>query len=680
MPRAGGTVTALAVVGLLATALGAGCSGGGGDGESEGGGAAAPATTAPEGTPVLGGADEPPPVVTPTPVEMRRLGPDVPVPARVTVRTGFGAAAGDPAVTVVEEVLRAAGATDIAVVAADDRAAGPGGLTVEVGAASDPGVAAALGAAGVTAPADLPAEGYALAGYGLSDGSATVALGGGGAAGTFYAAQTLRQLTAGGAVAGVAVLDGPAMAHRGAVEGFYGSPWTTEERLDQLAFYGRFKLNTYVYAPKDDPFHRDRWREPYPAAELAALRRLVDAAADNHVAFTFAVSPGVSICYSDPADLAALAVKLDAVHALGVRSFSVALDDIDPAAWHCPGDADRYGPPSTAAAARAQADLLNAVQSGFVATHEGVAPLQMVPTDYRGTRDSDYRRALRAGLDPVIEVMWTGSYVVPPEITVDQATDAAATYGRPVLVWDNTPVNDYPATEGRLILAPYARREPGLSAAVTGVVLNPMNQAAASKVQLVGVADFAWNDAAYDADRARRAAATHLARAGADPATVDALLAFFDLQNLAPTSARDGRVSQPQAPVLAEHLAAFRTAWDGGDEAGAVAGLRPVADRLAGAPAVIRAGVADAGFVADCGPWLDATALWGRALVATLDGLEARLAGETAGAAARMAEADDLAAQAAAVHTVPGETRPEGPVRVADGVLDTFLARVASLR
>jgi hyaluronoglucosaminidase len=672
-------VTALAVVGLLATALGAGCSGGGGDGESEGEGAAAPATTAPEGTPVLGGADEPPPVVTPTPVDMRRLGPDVPVPARVTVRTGPGAAAGDPAVTVVEEVLRAAGATDVAVVAADDRAARPGGLAVEVGAASAPGIAAALGAAGVTAPADLPAEGYALAAYGLSDGSATVALGGGGAAGTFYAAQTLRQLAAGGAVAGVAVLDRPAMAHRGAIEGFYGSPWTTEERLDQLAFYGRFKLNTYVYAPKDDPFHRDRWREPYPAAELAALRRLVEAAADNHVAFTFAVSPGVSICYSDPADLAALVAKLDAVHALGVRSFSVALDDIDPAVWHCPGDADRYGPPSTAVAARAQADLLNAVQSGFVATREGVAPLQMVPTDYRGTRDSEYRRALRAGLDPVIEVMWTGSYVVPPEITIDQATDAAATYGRPVLVWDNTPVNDFPATEGRLILAPYARREPGLSAAVTGVVLNPMNQAAASKVQLVGAADFAWNDAAYDPDRARRAAATHLAGAGADPATVDALLAFFDLQNLAPTSARDGRVSQPQAPVLAEHLAAFRTAWDGGDEAGAVAGLRPVADRLAGAPALIRAGVADAGFVADCGPWLDATALWGRALLATLDGLEVRLAGDTAGAAARMAEADALAAQAAAIHTVPGETRPEGPVRVADGVLDTFLARAASL-
>src|SRR5690606_25847869 len=169
----------------------------------------------------------------------------------------------------------------------------------------------------------------------------TIALAGADAAGTFYAAQTLRQLVADGAVAGVGVIDHPARRHRGSVEGFYGSPWTTEERLDQLAFHGRFKLNTYVYAPKDDPWHRDRWREPYPADRLDALGRLVEAAAANHVRFTFAVSPGVSICYSDPDDVAALTAKLEAVRGLGVRSFSIALDDIDPARWHCDGDAER---------------------------------------------------------------------------------------------------------------------------------------------------------------------------------------------------------------------------------------------------------------------------------------------------------------------------------------------------
>src|SRR4030095_4508159 len=282
-------------------------------------------------------------------------------------------------------------------------------------------------------------------------------------------------------------------------------------------------------APKDDPFHRDRWREPYPADQAAGLATLVDAAQAKHVRFTFAVSPGLSVCSGAPADRAALVAKLDAMYALGVRSFSIALDDIDHTRWNCPGDAAVYGGPSTGAAARAQADVLNAVQHDFIATHDGARPLQMVPTEYRGTSDSDYRQQLRSLLDPAVEVMWTGAYVVPDQITVAQAQAADSIFGRPVFVWDNTPGNDFPRTPGRLILAPSARREAGLSAQVTGIVLNPMNQAAASKVQLIGGADFTWNDAAYDPARAQRAAAEDLV--GGDAATVDALLAFFDLEN-----------------------------------------------------------------------------------------------------------------------------------------------------
>jgi hyaluronoglucosaminidase len=693
----------VALGGLVAVLVAGGCSGDGESARSAREHDAVTTTTAPP-EPVLRARSEPLPVVTPTPRDMRWLGDDVGVPATVTVTlTGD---VDDGTRTAVREALVAAGASDVDVQvveagtgssepgAASEPDAGGGGeqrgdsdrrgresgrrLTVSVGSLADPETVATLAGVGLAVvPADLGEEGYALAAFRQSDGHDRVVLAGAGPDGTFYAAQTLRQLAGDGVVAGVGVIDRPAMAHRGAIEGFYGSPWTPAERLDQLAFYGRFKLNTYIYAPKDDPFHRDRWREPYPADQVAGLSALVEAAQANHVRFTFAVSPGVSICYGDPADRAALVAKLEAMYGLGVRSFSVALDDIDHTRWNCAGDAALYGAPSTGAAARAQADLLNTVQHDFIATHDGARPLQMVPTEYRGTRDSEYRQQLRTLLDPAVEVMWTGTYVVPDQITVAHAQAADAVFGRPVFVWDNTPVNDFPRTAGRLILAPYARREPGLSGQVTGVVLNPMNQASASKVQLVGGADFAWNDTAYDPARAQRAAAVDLS--GGDPATVDALLAFFDLENLAPTSARSGIVSQPQAPALAAQLDGFRATWRSGDRAGAVAGLRPYAERLAGAPALIRAHVVDPAFAADCGPWLDATALWGQALVATLDGLAARAGGDPTTGAARLADAASLAAQAEAIHTVPGETKPEGPVRVGDGVLDTFVQGASAL-
>jgi hyaluronoglucosaminidase len=682
----------VAPAGLVVIVFAGGCSGEGAGSDAPGEQAAVTTTTTdrtPE--PELGPRTEPLPVVTPTPRDMRWLGDDVRVPAAVTVLLAAGV--DDGTRHAVREALASVGATDVVFSAGDpaptggrdgeaeaDRPADGRGdrdrgrrLTVSVGGLDDPGIVDALEAVGLTVPEDLGEEGYALAAFRQSDGNGRVVLAGleAGSAGTFYAAQTLRQLGGDRVVAGVGVIDHPAMGHRGAIEGFYGSPWTLAERLDQIAFYGRFKLNTYIYAPKDDPFHRDRWREPYPAEQAAGLATLVDAAQANRVRFTFAVSPGVSICYGDPADRAALVAKLDAMYALGVRSFSIALDDIDHTRWNCPGDAALYGAPSTGAAARAQADVLNAVQHDFIATHDGARPLQMVPTEYRGTSDSDYRQQLRSLLDPAVEVMWTGAYVVPDQVTVAQAQTAHTLFGRPVFVWDNTPVNDFPRTTGRLILAPYARRESGLSGDVTGIVLNPMNQAAASKVQLVGGADFTWNDAAYDPARAQRAAAEDLV--GGDAATVDALLAFFDLENLAPTSARSGIVSQTQAPALASLVDGFHTTWRSGDRAGAVAALRPYAERLAGAPALIRAHVVDPAFIADCGPWLDATALWGSALLATLDGLAAQAGGDGATGEARLAEAASLAGRAATVSTIPGETRPQGQVLVGDGVLDAFV-------
>jgi hyaluronoglucosaminidase len=655
-----------------------------GDGDRTGG-ADGRATSPGSGAPVVEARDDPLPVVTPTPREMRWLGPDVAVGSDVDVIVGDGV---EPATSdSVAAVFEAAGAQNVRMMGPDERDRAPAPLVVDVGAIGDDPTASPLGDIGLDVPDDLPAEGYALAAFTREAGTAEVVLAGADAAGTFYAAQTLRQLVTVDAgttsIAGIGIVDQPAMRHRGAIEGFYGSPWTQEERLDQLDLYGRFKLNTYIYAPKDDPYHRDRWREPYPPELVAGLRALIDRADANHVRFTFAVSPGVSICYSDPTDVDALVAKLDAVYQLGVRVFSIALDDIVHTRWNCDGDVTRFGAPSAEAAARAQVELLNALQRGFIADHDGAQPLQMVPTEYSDTDDSPYRTVIRGQLDPTIEVMWTGSMVVPAEITVDEAAAAAGVFGRRTFVWDNTPVNDFPATEGRLILAPYDRRERGLPAQVTGIVLNPMNQAAASKVQLIGAADFTWNDAAYDPARAHRAAATYLAGGpggeAADPETVEALLAFFDVENLAPTSATSGALSQPQAPALAGQLDAFRTAWDGGDRAGAVRGLRPHARRLAGAPETIRDGVTDRAFVGDARPWLDAAALWGRALVASLDALDAEIAGDTTGAQERFAEAAALADQAAAIETIPGETRPQGAVKVADGVLDEFIAEARDL-
>ncbi|HEY8545300.1 MAG TPA: beta-N-acetylglucosaminidase domain-containing protein [Acidimicrobiales bacterium] len=671
----------LAAVGLLLTTA-VGCSGDGDDDSvlspsvpHDGDGSDGGSTTRPRP------ADAPLPGVVPTPHDLRWLGDDdLVVPESVAVVSGDGV--DQATVDLVTGTLQAAGASTVeAVRSAEAAGADPAdavddaGLVVVAGLVDAEPVAAALDAAGVEAPADLPAEGYVLA---VDADAGSVVIAGRDGDGVYYGAHTLRQVVDGDAIAGVVVVDRPSQARRGVVEGFYGSPWTHEERLDQLAFYGRVKLNTYQYAPKADPYHRDRWREPYPAAELDRLRQLVEAATANHVRFDFAVSPGVSICYSSADDVAALEAKLTALYDVGVRHFTIALDDIEYDRWNCDGDRARYGPNTGASAAQAQVELLNGLQERFVASHEGTAPLTLVPTEYRNTDDSPYKQVVRRELAPEIQVMWTGDMVVPAEITADQARAAGERFGRPVTIWDNYPVNDFDRTTGRLLLAPYARREPAMVEQVAGVIANPMNQAAASKVALVGVADITWNAPAYDPARAHRAAAEWLASGGGEgeaaPEAVDALLAFFDLNHLSPTSARSAAtVSQPQAPALAERLSAFEATWAAGDRAGAIAALRPYAELLAGAAGAIREGVADEGFLADCRPWLDALDLWGRAFVAHLDGLQAEVDGDQATADARFAEVANLAAQARAIHTIEGETLPQGPIKLGDTVLDAFL-------
>ncbi|NLH88206.1 MAG: hyaluronidase, partial [Firmicutes bacterium] len=104
---------------------------------------------------------------------------------------------------------------------------------------------------------------------------------------------------------------------KGIVEGFYGRPWTHQERLDMMAFMSEVGMNAYMYAPKDDPYHREDWRSPYPSKKLESLRELASHAKSHGVSFVFAVSPGMSVRYSDKRDVDAFMQKLKALYGAG---------------------------------------------------------------------------------------------------------------------------------------------------------------------------------------------------------------------------------------------------------------------------------------------------------------------------------------------------------------------------
>ncbi len=282
----------------------------------------------------------------------------------------------------------------------------------------------------------------------------------------------------------------------GVIEGFYGPPWSHQDRLDVLRFMGRVGLSHYYYAPKDDPFHRAQWREPYPEDELAKLGELVAVAEESGVAFVYAISPGGSIVYADPDEYATLREKLRAIEALGVRDFALFVDDVPPTLQH---QEDRE---AFETLADAHASVINRLYRDLAA---GGGTLAATPTTYANAwGDREYLRHLGELVVPEVPFFWTGIDVASPEFTAEQAAEWASLMSRDPLIWDNYPVNDY--ARWRLFLGPLGGRAADLSSHVLGILSNPMNEAHASMLPLATLAEYARDPQSYDSLVAHRRA------------------------------------------------------------------------------------------------------------------------------------------------------------------------------
>lgn len=371
-------------------------------------------------------------------------------------------------------------------------------VTIWIGSPSDnPDVMGVLRELGVGGPETLKEEGYVLATSNKSE--KKIVLAGKDNAGTYYAAKTFKQFIQERQgrdwVPSVSIHDWPEMPIRGTIEGFYGQPWSHEDRLSQIEFYGQNKMNTYVYAPKDDPYHLSKWREPYPDDRFNQLEELVQKSKQNHVQFVFALSPGSSVCYSGNEDFGLLMNKMKSMYDIGVRSYAIFYDDIS-GDLQCEADQKRFGDEESPAAA-AQAYLLNRFQEEFIETNEDNERLITVPTEYSGLKDTAYKQLFGERVDPNVIIDWTGPSVVSPEITGEHAQEAADLFNHDLLIWDNYPVNDFETS--RLFLGPLENRDSDLTEhGVLGITANPMIQAEASKIALYTVADYTWNPSDYN--------------------------------------------------------------------------------------------------------------------------------------------------------------------------------------
>ncbi len=312
------------------------------------------------------------------------------------------------------------------------------------------------------------------------------------AKGVFRAVNTLAKLINKNELKTGTVEDYPLFETRGYIEGFYGPTWSHENRLSVMRLMAKYGMNTYFYAPKDDIYHREKWREKYPQNEWNDLKALFEASAENYLDFNWCVGPGLTYKYTSDEDFDLLIEKIKSIYDMGVRGFGLLLDDI-PWDFQYEEDAEKYD-----GIVDAHIDLINRTYNTLKEFDSNIK-LTVCPTQYSGDENGYYISKFGKGIPSDVKMFWTGEEICSRVLTVRESQELLrATDHRP-LFWDNYPVNDCEMFQ-EMHLGALIGRDKELYKACEGLISNVMEYAECSKIPLMTIADYLWNPKGYNPD------------------------------------------------------------------------------------------------------------------------------------------------------------------------------------
>ncbi len=251
----------------------------------------------------------------------------------------------------------------------------------------------------------------------------------------------------------------------GLIEGYYGRPWSWAMREEQARFLAAHDYSFYIYAPKADPYLRRRWREDHPSEDAAGLKRMAEVCSGLGMGFGVGLSPFEA--YRDFGDeaKAALERKLAFFDGVGVSILAILFDDM------------RGDLPDLALQQIRIAD--------WAAARTKASRIILCPTYYcddpmleraYGAAPPRYLEDLGAGLDPAVELFWTGEEVCSREYSPGHLDRVADQMRRKPTLWDNYPVNDGPGMSPYLYLRPFTGRPARIGPHLAAHAVNPSLQ------------------------------------------------------------------------------------------------------------------------------------------------------------------------------------------------------------
>ena len=308
--------------------------------------------------------------------------------------------------------------------------------------------------------------------------------------GAFRGAHTLAKLILKNEVKEGILTDYPLFKKRGYIEGFYGPTWENSKRLSVMKLMAAYGMNTFFYAPKDDIYHRAKWRDLYPENELAHLKNLFNVASENYFDFHWTVGPGLTYKYTSDEDFSLLINKIKSVYDIGVRNFGLLLDDI-PWDFQYEEDGDVFD-----SIVDAHIYLVNKTYTALKEIDDSIK-LTVCPTQYSGNCNEYYITKFGCNIPADVDLFWTGAEICSRVLTVREADELTYSTNHRPLYWDNFPVNDCEMFQ-EMHLSAVIGRDRDLYKHCEGIISNVMEFAECSKIPLMTIADYLWNPISYN--------------------------------------------------------------------------------------------------------------------------------------------------------------------------------------
>lgn len=297
-------------------------------------------------------------------------------------------------------------------------------------------------------------------------------------------------------IRGLEIKDYASSYYRGFIEGYYGIPWTSEERKELMRFGSKFKSNIYIYAPKDDAYHASSWRQLYSENDLEILKEQIEVGLQTKTRLAWAIHPFMSnkiIEDNYESSLITIKNKFNQLYEAGVRQFVVSADDVEVSSGLLEdGSLHR--------------NLLNDL-AAFLKNKKDCNELIFVPSAYcyeanvRLKVDLEkYYASLMENLDESIHIMWTGNDVCS-SMETGKFNEFKNLTNRKPFFWLNWPVNDYSTNHLLMGKAEVLNVSYTNNVAFEGIVTNPMQQAEPSKLAIFAICDYAWNASKFDVDK-----------------------------------------------------------------------------------------------------------------------------------------------------------------------------------